>query len=114
MPNNVTRQCSDPRGFLVGTVALSVNGAVQIHHLAPNLDERFINPPAPTNRSLESVPALLARFGVTNDPPQDCGVRNRQAPLTENHDQIPVAKFEAKVPAKAEENDVVFEPTTGK
>ena len=28
--------------------------------------------------------------------------------------QVPVTQFEAKIPAKAEENDVVFEPTPGK
>ena len=95
-------------------VALSIHGAVQIHPLAPNLDERFIDSPAPSYRSLESAPALFARFGIANHPTQDCGVRNRQAPLTKNHDQIPVAEFEAKIPAKAEENDVVFEPTSGK
>ncbi len=63
--------------------------------------------------AFEAVPALLTRFGVANDPPQDCRVRNRQAPLTKNHDQIPATQFEAKVPAKAEENNVVFEPTSG-
>ena len=28
--------------------------------------------------------------------------------------QVSVTQFEAKIPAKAEENDVVFEPTAGK
>ena len=35
-------------------------------------------------------------------------------PLTCNRDPVPVTQFEAKIPAKAEENDVVFEPTSSK
>ena len=58
-------------------VALSIHGAVQIHQLAPNLDKRFINPPAPTHRSIESPPALFTRVRITNDPPQNRGVPNR-------------------------------------
>ena len=52
-------------------------GAVQIHPLASHLDERFINPPAPTHRPRESAPTLFAGFGIANDPTQDRGVRNR-------------------------------------
>ena len=58
-------------------VALSIHGAVQIHQLSPNLDKHFINPPAPTHRSLESAPTLFAGFGIANDPTQDRGVRNQ-------------------------------------
>ena len=59
------------------SVALSVHGSIQVHPLAPHLDKRFINPPAPTHRSFESAPTPFADFGIANDPPQDCGVRNR-------------------------------------
>ena len=45
-------------------VALSVHGSIRAHHLAPNLAKRFINAPDPTHLSLESVPALLAGFGM--------------------------------------------------
>ena len=58
-------------------VALSVHGSIQVHQLAPNLDERFINSPAPTNLPLESAPTLFAGFGIANDPTQDRGMRNR-------------------------------------
>ena len=58
-------------------VALSIHGSIQVHQLAPHLDERFSNSPAPTHRSLESAPALFTRVRVANDPPQDRGVRNR-------------------------------------
>ena len=58
-------------------VALSVHGSIQVHQLAPNRDERFINSPAPTHLSLESAPPLFASFGIANDPTQDRGVRNR-------------------------------------
>ncbi len=57
--------------------AFSIHGAVQIHPLASNLDERFIDPPAPTRWPLEPMPALFARFRIANDPTQDGGVRNR-------------------------------------
>ena len=58
-------------------VALSIHGSIQVHQLAPNLDERFINSPAPTNLPLESAPTLFAGFGIAHDPTQDRGVRNR-------------------------------------
>ena len=59
------------------SVALSVHGSIQVHPLAPHLDKRFINPPTPTHRPFESAPTPFAGFGIANDPPQDCGVRNR-------------------------------------
>ena len=59
------------------SVALSIHGSIQAHQLAPNLDERFINSPAPAHLPLESAPTLFAGFGIANDPTQDRGVRNR-------------------------------------
>ena len=58
-------------------VAWSIHGSIQVHQLAPHLDKRFINPPTPTHRPLESAPTLFAGFGIANDPTQDRGVRNR-------------------------------------
>ncbi len=49
-------------------VAWSIHGAVQIHQLAPNLDERFINPPTPTHQSLSLVrPAGSETTRVQNE-----------------------------------------------
>ena len=50
------------------SVALSVHGSVQVHPLAPHLDKRFINPPTPAHRSIESPSALFTRVRITNDP----------------------------------------------
>ena len=55
-------------------VAFSIHGSIQVHQLAPHLDKRFINPPAPTHRSFESAPTLFTRVRITNDPTQDRGV----------------------------------------
>ena len=58
-------------------IALSIHGSIQVHQLAPHLYEGFIDSSAPTHRSLESPPTLLAGFGIANHPTQDRGVRNR-------------------------------------
>jgi len=39
-------------------------------------------------------------------------MRNDQATFTQDFDQISITEFEAEVPAKAEKNDFVFEPTS--
>ncbi len=93
-------------------VALPIHGAVQIHQLATNLNKGFVDAPAATHWPLEASPALLARFGVANDPSQNRRMRNDQPTFTQDFDQIPITELEAKVPAKAEKDDFVFEPTT--
>ena len=59
------------------SVARPVHRSIQVHPLAPHLDERFINPPTPTHRPLESAPTPFASFGIADDPTQDRSMRNR-------------------------------------
>ena len=49
------------------------------HAATPNsgLMKRFINPPTPTYRALESAPALFTPVRIANDSTQDRGARNR-------------------------------------
>ena len=96
-------------------VALSVHGSIQVHQLAPHLDKRFINPPTPTHRPLESAPTLLASFSIADMTQRKivvCEIDKPRSPKIA--DQVSVTQFEAKIPAQAEENDVVIEPTSGK
>ena len=49
------------------------------HAATPNsgLMKRFLSPPTPTHRPLESAPALFTPVRIANHPTQVRGVRNR-------------------------------------
>src|SRR5262249_19742895 len=92
---------------------LAIYGPVQIHPLPPDLDEGLVHPPAPAHRLLETLPAFFTRFGVAHDPSQDRRMGNRHPTLGQHLNEIAIAKLEAKIPAKAEKDDLVVEPTPG-
>jgi hypothetical protein len=95
-------------------VPLVIHSAIQIHQLATNFDERLVGSPAAAHWALEAAPTFFARFSVANDPPQDRRMRDHYTTLTQNLNEISIAEFEPKIPAKAEKNNLVFKPASGK
>jgi hypothetical protein len=108
------RNAPRPTQLELHRVPLVIHSAIQIHQLATNFDERLVGSPAAAHRALEAAPTFFARFSVANDPPQDRRMRDHYTTLTQNLNEISIAEFEPRIPAKAEKNNLVFKPASGK
>ena len=87
-----------------------VDGPVQIHPAAFDLDIGFVSPPGTADRALGATPAFRKINGIRDHPAQNGARRNPYAQFAHDRRQITIAEFKAQIPSDAPDDHVVFEP----
>ena len=82
-------------------IANAVDGAVEIHPLAPNLDVGFVHMPFAGDAAFAPVEALQQQRRIANDPTMDGRVTDSDTALSHHFFKIAQAQIVGKVPAYA-------------
>jgi Domain of unknown function (DUF3387) len=93
----------------VDGLALLVNRSIEIVPLGFDRNVRLIDPPRRTHASRESAPSLLILRNVPSHPSQNRRMRDFDAALRHNLDEIPIRQPIGDVPTHAQLDDVSVE-----
>lgn len=93
----------------INCLALSIDGAIEIGPIAPDLHVGFIDAPRATGLASESIPAPLELGHEPLYPAHDRCVGQGQSTLGHHLNQVTQAQLEAQVPADAQDDDLALE-----
>src|SRR5215469_18967075 len=81
-----------------------VHGPIQVDPAPPNLYIGLVHPPGSPNRTSIAVPTLLEFWQVMLDPPQNRGVRQRDAPIRHHDHQVSQTQLETRIPTDTQDD----------